>query len=218
MFSDAARGTVDRTDKLRLRRNKGRLPLQNEHDLPENEIIRRILSGERDLFRELIRRHRTVVYSAIIRLVGDRASAEDLAQETFVRAFQALGRFRGEAKFSTWAVRIALNLTATYLASPAFRQRQRSMTYQEAVHDRDGGRSVEELREEHAQHEQFRQALAEPPDRLRSVLVMCGIEGKPYEEAAAVLGIPIGTVRSRLNKARLTMRELLGRRDAGSKR
>lgn len=190
----------------------------DEQDVSDGEIIRRVLAGERDLFRELVRRHRSVVFSSVFRQVGERSAAEELAQETFVKAYRGLHTFRHEAQFSTWVVCIALNTVSTYFASRAFRERKRTTAFKESEHDRSGARTPEELREEQVRLTRFRDAMAQLPERLREVLILCGVEGKSYEDAAAIIGVPIGTVRSRLNKARLTMRELLAHGDGESER
>lgn len=184
--------------------------LSNEQDVPDQEIVRRIIAGDRDLFREIVRRNRGVVFSSIMRQVGDRELASELAQESFVKAFRGLNGFRFEAKLSSWLVCIALNTVSTYFASRAHRERSRTTSFSEPDHDRGESSTPEELHSEQLRLARFQEALAELPKQLREILVLCGLEGKSYEEAAALTGIPIGTVRSRLHKARLTMRALVG--------
>lgn len=184
-------------------------PPTDDSTLSDEVIVRRVLAGDRDLFRELVRRHKAVVFGSIMRQVGSRAVAEELAQETFVRAFTGLHSFRFEARFSTWVVRIALNATSSYFSSRAYRELKRTTAFEPASHDSRSAPDGEELRERKQRIDRFRSELERLAPRLREVLVLCGVEGRPYEEVAAVLGIPVGTVRSRLNKARLEMRRAL---------
>lgn len=189
------------------------IPPGKDSQHSDEQIIRRIVAGDRELFRELVRRHRSLVFASIMRQVGERSLAEELAQETFVRAFTGLPGFRSESRFSTWIVRIAINTTSSYFSSRAFREKKRTTEFDPASHDTKAGTADEERREKQIRFERFREALTQLPLKQREVLVLCGIEERPYEEAASLLGIPVGTVRSRLNKARLMMRALIAEAD-----
>ncbi len=178
----------------------------------EAEIIARVLSGQRDDFRHLVDRHKDLVFAMIQRQVGDRGVAEDLAQEVFCRAYQYLKQFRGDSSFATWITRIALNQTNTYFASRRFKEGRRTDSFDAQVHDL--GSTDPEGRERMKEIlEAFRSGLSELSPKLRDVLVLSAFEQKSYEEVAAILEIPIGTVRSRLNAARLQLRKFLPARN-----
>ena len=169
----------------------------------EYALIRRIVGGDRELFRTLVLRHQDLVYGMVMRQVGDRAVAEDLSQEVFLRAYRALGQFKNESRFSTWVARITLNQVASYFASANFRQKRQTVEFRVEEHDQtlDAQGAVQgDLQGV------FHRALAALSPKLRDVLVLCGLEGMSYEDAASFLKIPVGTVRSRLNAARLGMR------------
>lgn len=177
--------------------------------LEDLALIKRVLAGDRDRFRDLVEIYQNTIFALVMRQVGKRDVAEDLTQEVFVKAYKALSKFRSEAKFSTWLTRIALNHTNTYFCSKRYREQQRTQSFDPALHD-----SAAHDRSEHSEEEKrlelFREALAKLKPHLREVLVMCGLEGKSYQETAEILEIPIGTVRSRLNTARLKLKDALG--------
>lgn len=182
----------------------------SEDSYNESDIIARVLKGERDEFRHLIDRHKNMVFAMLMRQVGNHSIAEDLAQETFCRAYQHLKKFRNESSFSTWLTRIALNQASSYFTSRKFKESRKTDSFDVQTHDM----SSSETRQPHERKEifaAFRNALAELSPKLRDVLVLCAFEGKSYEEAAEVLTVPVGTVRSRLNAARLEVKKLVPR-------
>lgn len=163
-------------------------------------------------FEEIVRTHGTRVRSLVHRMVG--TDAEDLVQEIFLQVYRALPGFRGEAKVATWLYRIAANQCLDHL-----RHRRRSETKVvhlaepslEEVAEAAEARlqaSPEELAEARDLAREVRRSLESLPDDLRVVVVLRDFEGLAYRELAAVLGLPLGTVQSRLHRAR----ELLKRR------
>lgn len=180
---------------------------QNETPLAEteDELIRRVQAGEQQPFRTLVERYKDLVFAVIIRQVGERDVAEELSQETFIKAYRHIGRFRFEAKFSTWLTRIALNNASSYFASKRFRQGRRTEEFNPETHDTGVDGPQQEMEKQELMRT-FQQALATLKPKFQEVLSMCALEGKSYEEAAEILEIPVGTVRSRLNKARLLLK------------
>ena len=182
------------------------VPQPQGSDPEEQEIIARVLAGEREEFRHLVRRYQDMVFALVMRQVGQRTTAEELTQEVFIRAFRSLHTFREEAKFSTWLIRIAINHTNSFFVSKRFKQSQKTEEFNPAVHDMTTSSPESELeRKQRAQT--LQKALAGLKPNFRDVITLCGLEGKSYDEAAEVLGIPVGTVRSRLNKARLLVKQ-----------
>lgn len=170
-------------------------------------------------FDELVRRHGRRLYVLAFRLTGNRAEAEDLSQETLVRGYLAIGRFRGEADFYTYLYRALLNLWKNQIRS---RRRWRFVPFSSGLkRERGEPETAPELPDRspgplerlvgREQGERLRRALLELDPGFRSVLVLRVAEGLEYEEIAAALGIRVGTVRSRLARARSRIRELLGR-------
>ncbi|MDQ3814503.1 MAG: sigma-70 family RNA polymerase sigma factor, partial [Armatimonadota bacterium] len=148
--------------------------------------------------------------SYVNRMLNDHEEAEDVTQEVFIKAYRSLDSFRGASSFSTWLYRIATNLCID-------RARQRKRRPQQAYsldepldkEEERGGRDVPDFSTEPSKsiereelRQQVRETVAEMPEKLRAVLLMCDIQGMSYESIAQVLGCPIGTVKSRLFHAR----------------
>lgn len=182
---------------------------------PERALISRCKSGDRVAFDELIRLYEKKVYNFAYRLCGDYHEANDIAAETFVRIYNSIANFRGDANFTTWLFRIVTNV---YLDA---RKRQRARPYQSleeiieleetTVHRQieDPSPTPEEQMAHMERTEILQNAIQSLPDYQRMMIVMYHTESKSYEEIAAILDLPIGTVKSRLNRARLALREKL---------
>ena len=184
-------------------------------DAEESRLIARCLAGEVEAFRPLVHRYQRLAFSVAFRMLGSRADAEDIAQQAFVDAFNALERFRGEGRthaFSTWLLRIAVNRSKDVLKS-----RRRS----EEPLDRDvpGGEAAfayDPLTPEaHASSGERRQhleaALLELPTKYREVLILKDAEDLSYEEIRAILQLPLTTLKIRVVRARAMLRNLVER-------
>lgn len=151
--------------------------------------------------------HQHRVYGVALRMLGRRAEAEEIAQEAFLRAHRSLAEFRGDARLSTWLYAITSRLCLNRLAS-ADRAR---VTYGDdalarvPADDPAPTAEIERRQRERALHD----AIAGLDHDRRMVVVLCDLEGLAYEDAAAALGVPLGTVRSRLHRARMELREKL---------
>lgn len=168
-------------------------------------------------FDELMARYESRVYNIAYRLLGDTEDAYDIAQETFLRVYRALSRFRGHSTLHTWIHRIVVNLCLDEIK----KKRRRPNLVQETWPDEEEatGSLIERLPDETADPEAWtlsrerqlivRQAIASLPPHHRAVLVLFDLEGMAYQEIAEVLKINIGTVKSRLNRARLALKEKL---------
>ncbi|HEX6559888.1 MAG TPA: sigma-70 family RNA polymerase sigma factor [Longimicrobiales bacterium] len=169
--------------------------------MTELEIIQAARDGEPRAVRELYRLYAPRVYAIVKRLAGDDALAEDWAQEAWVRIFRALGSFRGEARFSTWLHRIAVNSALHGRRWRDRRTRLETPLEESVVSRTQTGDAL--LRQ------RLERAMAALPERMRQVLVLHDVEGYTHEEIADFLGVTAGTSKSQLFKARARMRELL---------
>lgn len=182
------------------------------------ELIEGIQRGDADAFERVARTYAPRLFRLAIRLTGNRADAEDLVQETLVRALPALTKFEGRARVSTYLVRALTNLWKNSLRS---RKRSRLVDWFRAASGKDGDeeREVVAVDPSPSAHERLEQqdravevrrcvARLEPTRRL--TLLLREVEELSYEEIAAMTGVPVGTVRSRLARARRDLRELLG--------
>jgi RNA polymerase sigma-70 factor (ECF subfamily) len=175
----------------------------------DEELIRALTDQDHEPFRILVRRYKDRIFGMVMRQLGERTAAEDLAQEIFIRAFQGLPKFRADSTFSTWLTRIALNQVHSFFTSRRFRELQRSHTFDLEKHDHGGSGQDESNETDETQLQLFRSALARLKPIHRDSIVLCGIEGRSYEDAAAILKIPVGTVRSRLSHARQQLQQLI---------
>lgn len=198
------------------------MSLTNERSLSlEDALVRRAWTGDLDAFNQLVLSHQDLAYSQAYALLGDRAAAEDAAQESFIRAFQGIRGFRG-GSFRGWLLRIVTNASYDFL-----RKVKRHPTVALVPED-DYGDEVESpawladpaaLVEATVEQAEFSDSiyrmLDELPEAYRSVLTLVDLHDLDYEEAARALGIPLGTVKSRLARARLQMQgKLRGQTEA----
>ena len=167
----------------------------------EAEYIRRAQQGDGDAVRELYRRYAPRVYAVVRRLAGDDALAEDWAQEAWVRAIRALPRFRGDARFSTWLHRIAVN-SALHGRRWRDRRVKNEVSMPATV-------AVQPQGEQTVLRMSIERAMLTLPDGMRQVLVLHDVEGYTHEEIANLLGVTAGTSKSQLFKARARMRRAL---------
>jgi RNA polymerase sigma-70 factor (ECF subfamily) len=177
--------------------------------LKDEELIELFLEGERSRFRELVERYDQRLLNFIYRLIGDRERAEDLVQETFIRVYKHIRRFDRTKKFSTWVYTIASNLAKNELRN---RSRNPIVLFQHIVKDwEDDHKPLEFIDNSQRPDDLFmRRHLKEVIDRAveklpahhRIVFVLRETEGKSYEEIAEITGCSLGTVKSRLNRAR----------------
>jgi len=184
-------------------------------DDPAAELVARAQRGDIEAFDRLVERFQNRVYNLCLWQLGDADEAADAAQDAFVRAWRALPKFRGDCAFSTWIHRIAVNVARDCQArrrnAPlAFStlQNEDEPDFAERAPDDPNARPAETAVRLERQTA-VRRALAELAPHHRIALVLFDIEGHSYEEVATILKLPMGTVKSRLNRARLALREKL---------
>lgn len=181
------------------------------------DLVERAKAGDRPAFGQLVEVYQDRIYGYVSRMLGDPDEAEDVAQETFVRAYRSLPQFRGAASFHTWLYRIASNL-AIDVARRNRRQNTGNFSLDEPLESEEGdyereiadeGGSPEQLTQRREMQELVRQAVAELPEKLRAVVVLYELQGESYEDIAEILGCPLGTVKSRLFNARSQLKDML---------
>lgn len=173
----------------------------------DQEAIARCRGGEVEAFSILVDRYRNAIYSFAYRMTGDAEEANDIAQETFVRAYRALPRFRDGSPFLPWLFTIAANLCRSWLRA----WRRRPMLIAEVMdrpEEGDGNRSAQALAEDERRRE-VREAVRSLPTKYRIVLILRHLRDMSYEEIGAILGLPISTVEHRLRTARELLRQRL---------
>ncbi|SHK75080.1 RNA polymerase sigma-70 factor, ECF subfamily [Marinobacter antarcticus] len=178
------------------------------------QLVRKVRNGDRAAFDLLVVKYQSRVASIISRYVYDSQEVMDLTQEAFIKAYRAIDRFRGDSAFYTWLYRIAVNTAKNYLESRS-RRPQGSADSAEAENFDDGRRlrdiaSPERLLQRDQLQKELSNAIASLPEELRSAFLLREYDGLSYEDIARILECPIGTVRSRIFRARDAVDRHLG--------
>jgi RNA polymerase sigma-70 factor (ECF subfamily) len=170
----------------------------------DRELVAACQRGEREAFDELMERYQRDIYRLCFRYVGNPEDAGDMAQETFIRAYKAIGRFRGQSAFSTWLYRIAVN------ACLNFRSARRPAAAELPAELPDRGESTLVRLEEEERSREVRRAVSELPDRQRATLILKVFHELTHQEVAEILGSSVGTVKANLFHALANLRKRLG--------
>jgi RNA polymerase sigma-70 factor (ECF subfamily) len=185
----------------------------------ERSLLRRLRERDERAFRELLEAHRDRVYNITYRMLGNRAEAEDVAQEVFITVFKTIDSFREESKFSTWLYRVAVNHCKNrikYLSRRQDRNKDELDEMSGSVNGATAGSPVRAAQPDRAlegiQMEQIlHDAIASLDEEHRTVVVLRDVEDLSIEEICAITDLPDGTVKSRLHRARLALRKKLQR-------
>jgi len=189
------------------------LPPENPSNPPDETLVEAARAGDREAFARLVRRYEDQVFTMSLRMLSHREDARDLAQEIFLLLYERLADFRGESAFRTWVYRITVNRCRDELR----RRKTVKHTRPDPLHGPDGemreppGRepSPEDAARGREAEEAIERALGELPGELREMIVLRDVQDLAYDEMARVLDVPVGTVRSRRNRARPQLAELL---------
>ncbi|MCC6740726.1 MAG: sigma-70 family RNA polymerase sigma factor [Planctomycetia bacterium] len=178
-------------------------------------LVERAQRGDGDAYGQLVVKYQDLVYNAVYRMVGSETDASDIAQEAFVKGWKALGSFEGRAQFGTWIYRIAINCCISDRRGLK-RRKATSLNSSAGGGEDEGGMDVADDAPEPAErlveNENVRlvqEAIGELEHEFRTMIVLRDMEGRPYEEIAEVLDVPVGTVRSRLHRARQALKDRL---------
>src|ERR671938_1511320 len=179
------------------------------HALDDAELVTAFLAGEERAFQELVERYQTRLLNFIYRTIGDREKAEDLVQEVFIRVYRHIHRFDATKRFSTWIYTIASNLAKNELRNRSRNPLVLFQTIKKNWQDEDRPLQFEDAssrpddlyRKRHLR-ELVESSVDQLPEHHRQVFVLRELEGKSYEEIAEITGCNLGTVKSRLNRAR----------------
>jgi len=179
------------------------------------QLVQRVQRGEKRAFDLLVAKYQRKLFRLLSRLIRDQAEIEDVAQEAFIKAYRALPNFRGESAPYTWLYRIAINTAKNYLVAQGRRAPTRTETGIEDAENFDDGDSLrtedtpERMLLSKQVAEAVNRAIERLPEDLRTAIVLRELEGLSYEEIAESMNCPIGTVRSRIFRAREAVAEEL---------
>jgi RNA polymerase sigma-70 factor (ECF subfamily) len=172
---------------------------------PDEDLVRRAVGGEMSAFGTLVERHERRVYNLALRMTGREEDARDVTQDAFLTALRRLSSFRGDAAFTTWLHRVTVNACYDLL-----RKRGRGPVLER---ERDHGFEPPPLPDHAGDIDlsiDVRRALMQISDDYRVVMLLHDVHDLPYEDVAAILGIPVGTVKSRLHRGRVALARVMG--------
>jgi len=180
--------------------------VDREEKLNEQELFRAAKNGDKNAFKELIKKYEHQVAATVIGMLGNCPEAEDVGQETFIRLYQSLDKFRGEASLGTYLTRIAINLSLNELKR---RQQKRGRFFSradevvESIPDKNNQKQRKELKDI------VHMGIRKLDPKYRTVVVLRLIDGYSTQETAQILKLPVGTVLSRLARAQMKLKEIL---------
>ncbi len=182
-----------------------------EEQPSDDALVQRAKKGDLTAFDQLVARYYQRIYALAFQLLNNAEDAADATQETFVKAFEQLHTFRGASAFTTWLYRIAVNTCRDFL------RRSRPIPFSQLANDEKPDEfDLATLTEPHPEEVMAQRersglvwtALQQLPEEVRQILVLCDVQGFSYSEVSAILGIPEGTVKSRLHRARHAFKEV----------
>lgn len=186
----------------------------SERDI-DSQLVERAQRGDKHAFELLVSKYQRKLARLLSRFIRDPAEVEDVAQEAFIKAYRALGSFRGDSAFYTWLYRIGINTAKNYLAAQG---RRAPTTTEHDAEEAEGFDDADQLRDINTPEsmlmtrqigETVNAAMDALPEELRTAIQLREIEGLSYEEIATIMNCPIGTVRSRIFRARDSIAERL---------
>jgi RNA polymerase sigma-70 factor (ECF subfamily) len=191
------------------------MEVEKREGLEQDRIwVQQSREGDLEAFDRLVLKYQDRIYGTALQIVGNREDAYDIAQETFMKAYTKLHTFRQEAAFSTWLIRIAMNLAKSKLRWRKLRNFipfiQETQEGEEELQVPDKGPGPEEILMQREFQDQLRNALERLPEEYREAIILRDIQGLSYDEIAGILGIQPGTVKSRINRGRIQLRKELG--------
>ena len=178
-------------------------------------VVERVRNGDKQAFNLLVARYQFKIQNLVARFIKDPAEQEDVAQEAFIKAYRAIGNFRGDSAFYTWLYRIAVNTAKNHLVGASRKPPSQGVDLSEtAVIGTAEGltelNSPEAMLENDQLVSTIRTAISELPEELRQAITLREFDGLSYEDIADVMGCPIGTVRSRIFRARDAIEQAMG--------
>jgi len=180
-------------------------------ELSDSELVARAQKGNQSAFSELVRRYHQRIFNTIYALVSDRDDADDLTQETFIRAYRSIAGFQGRSQFYTWLYRLGINCWKDWIKSPKHPSNHQDLDdYVEGREelDKQPTESADRRVENRELNDLLSRVLQELPEEYRTTVVLREIEGLGYEDIAETLECSVGTVKSRLFRARTQLKQL----------
>jgi RNA polymerase sigma-70 factor (ECF subfamily) len=171
----------------------------------ESELVRKALAGDERAFRKVLESHYTLIYSVVRGVAGQHGETDDIVQEVFIKIFRALGDFRGDSRLSTWIYRIARNEALNAIE----RRRPQVIPIDDCEELPDAGESPEASHRRRIGRERLERLMDRLEEKQRVAIELRYIGDKTYEEIAEIMGIPLGTVKTYIYRAKLSLKRMM---------
>tara|TARA_Y100000589_G_scaffold314717_1_gene337356 strand:- start:28 stop:603 length:576 start_codon:yes stop_codon:yes gene_type:complete len=181
---------------------------KNSHDI-DSELIKKAKQGNHGAFNILTSKYYPRVYASIFSFIKSKEDSEDLSQQTFIKVWQQLDSFRGDSAFFTWVYRIAINLAKNFVTSSGFKKQKINTSIEDTEIDISSFNDIESTVIHDESLEEINNYIDTLPESLKTAFVLREVEGKSYEDIAIITQTPIGTVRSRIFRARESIVEFI---------
>ena len=181
---------------------------QNSNDI-DSALIKKVKKGDKGAFNFLVNKYYPRVYASLFSFTKSKEDSEDLSQQTFVKVWQQLSSFRGESAFFTWVYRIAINLAKNYVSSAAYKKQKISSSIEFLELDVTSFEDLESIIIHDESLRKINDFIITMPESLKTAFSMREVEGKSYDEISEITKTPIGTVRSRIFRARESIIEYM---------
>jgi len=181
---------------------------KNSHDI-DSELIKKAKQGNHGAFNILTSKYYPRVYASIFSFIKSKEDSEDLSQQTFIKVWQQLDTFRGDSAFFTWVYRIAINLAKNFVTSSGFKKQKINTSIEDTEIDISSFNDIESTVIHDESLEEINDYIDTLPESLKTAFVLREVEGKSYEDIAMITQTPIGTVRSRIFRARESIVEFI---------
>ena len=181
---------------------------QNSNDI-DSALIKKVKKGDKGAFNFLVNKYYPRVYASLFSFTKSKEDSEDLAQQTFLKVWQQIKSFRGDSAFFTWVYRIAINLAKNYVVSSSYKKQKVNTSIEYAEIEISSYENIESVLMHDQSMEEIRNYINSMPESLKTAFTLRESGGKSYEEISNITATPIGTVRSRIFRARESIIEFM---------
>lgn len=180
----------------------------NSNDI-DSVLIEKVKKGNKGAFNFLVNKYYPRVYASLFSFTKSKEDSEDLAQQTFIKAWQQIESFRGDSAFFTWIYRIAINLAKNFVVSSSYKKQKVNTSIEDAAIEITSYENIESVLTHNQSMTEIRDFIKTMPESLKTAFTLRESEGKSYEEISIITNTPIGTVRSRIFRARESIIEFM---------
>ena len=180
----------------------------NSNDI-DSVLIEKVKKGKKGAFDFLVNKYYPRVYASLFSFTKSKEDSEDLAQQTFIKAWQQIESFRGDSAFFTWIYRIAINLAKNFVVSSSYKKQKANTSIEDAAIEITSYENIESVLTHNQSMQEIKDFIKTMPESLKTAFTLRESEGKSYEEISIITNTPIGTVRSRIFRARESIIEFM---------